>query len=80
MAKTITIRLDESIYDIFRKLAEEENRTLSNFIETAALRYIQETEYVDEYEMEEIRRNRSLNRSIRRGLTDVKHQRGRFAV
>ena len=79
MAKTVTIRLDEGIYGIFRKFAEEENRTLSNFIETAALRYIQETEYVDEYEMEEIRRNRSLNRSIRRGLADVKHQRGRFA-
>jgi predicted transcriptional regulator len=78
MAKTITIRLNDSIYNIFKKLAEEENRTLSNFIETAAIRYIEEVEMVDEYEMEEIRNNKSLNQSIKQGLKDAGQKRGRF--
>jgi predicted transcriptional regulator len=78
MAKTITIRLDDRIYSLFRKLAEEENRTLSNFIETAALRSIQESESVNEFEMAEIRSNRTLNQSLKRGLADAKNKRGRF--
>ena len=78
MPKTITIRLDDGTYSIFRRLAEGENRTLSNFIETAALRYIQETEYVDEYEMAEIRGNRPLSQSIKRGHVDAKRRKGRF--
>jgi predicted transcriptional regulator len=78
MAKTITIRLDDGIYRVFRKLAEEENRTLSNFIETAALRYLEECEDVDEFEMTEIRNNRSLNQSLKRGHADAKQRKGRF--
>ena len=78
MAKTITIKLDDRIYSLFRKLAEEENRTLSNFIETAALRSIQESESVDEFEMAEIRNNRTLNQSLKRGLADAKRKRGRL--
>jgi predicted transcriptional regulator len=78
MAKTVTIRLDDRIYSLFRKLAEEENRTLSNFIETAALRSIQESESVDEFEMAEIRDDRTLNQSLKRGLADAKHKRGRL--
>lgn len=79
MAKTVTLRLNDSIYGIFKKLAEEENRTLSNFIETAAIRYIEEIELVDEYEMEEIRNNRSLNQSLKQGIKDAGQKQGRFA-
>jgi predicted transcriptional regulator len=78
MSKTITLRLNNGIYEIFKKIAEEENRTISNFIETATLRYLEEIEMVDEFEMEEIKRNRSLNDSIKKGLKDVKTKQGRF--
>ncbi|MEA3225347.1 MAG: DUF6290 family protein [Planctomycetota bacterium] len=78
MAKTVTLRLNEEIYQLFRKLAEEDNRALSNFIETATLRYIEEQEYVDEFEMEEIRSNNPLNKSIKRALKDVASKKGRF--
>ncbi|MCK5115066.1 MAG: ribbon-helix-helix protein, CopG family [Candidatus Aegiribacteria sp.] len=79
MSKTVTLRLDEKIYKQFRELAEQDNRPLSNFIETVALRYIEEHGYVNEFEMAEIRENEYLNRSIRNGLQDAKSERGQFA-
>ncbi|MFH1039196.1 MAG: CopG family transcriptional regulator [PVC group bacterium] len=78
MSKTVTLRLDDKVYKRFRGLAEHDNRPLSNFIETAALRFIEEHEYVDEFEMAEIRDNAELNRSIESGLRDAKAKRGRF--
>ena len=41
MSKTVTLRLPEKTYERFRMLAERENRPLSNFIETAASRYVE---------------------------------------
>jgi len=78
MHKTITIRLAESRYKVFKNLADQENRPLSNFIETATLRYIESMEYADEFEMAEIRQNKELNESLKRGLADAKAKRGRF--
>lgn len=75
---TITLRLPENHYRLFRKLAEEENRSLSNFIETATIRHIEESEYADAFEMEEIRKNTSLNASLRRGHSDARLGKGRF--
>ena len=79
MSKTVTLRLDEKVYRKFRGLAEHDNRPISNFIETAALRFIEEHEYIDEFEMAEIKSNASLNRSIKAGLRDAKAKRGHFA-
>jgi hypothetical protein len=60
-------------------MATHDNRPLSNFIETAVLRFVEEREGVDEFEMAEIKGNASLNQSIKRGLRDAKAGRGRFA-
>ena len=79
MSKTVTLRLDDKVYTLLRGMAENDNRPLSNFIETAALRFIEEHGYVDEFEMLEIKNNTSLNRSIKSGLRDAKAGRGRFA-
>ena len=78
MSKTVTLRLDDDVYKRFRGLAEDDNRPLSNFIETAVLRFIEEHEHIDEFEMAEIRGNSGLNRSIKSGLRDAKAKRGRF--
>ena len=78
MSKTVTLRLNENIYKLFRAMAESDNRTLSNFIETSALRYIEEHEYVDDFEMNEIRNNQQLNRSLKRALKDMKAKKGKF--
>jgi len=79
MSKTVTLRLDDKVYRRFRRLAERDNRPLSNFIETAALRHIEGERFVDEFEMDEIRGNTALNRSLKRGLKDAAAGRGRVA-
>ncbi len=78
MTKTITLRLNEERYLRFRQLAEEDNRPLSNFIETAVLRYIEDQGYVDEFEMSEIRENVELNESLIRGMRDAETGKGKF--
>ncbi len=72
MSKTITLRVSEQRYEIYKKLAEEDNRSMSNFIETAVNKYIENDIYVDEEEMEEIKNNKELLKSIERGIEDVK--------
>ena len=78
MAKTVTLRLKDSVYLRLRTLAERDNRSLSNFIETATLRYLEQEEYADEFEVLEIRQNAALQESIERGLADAAEKRGRF--
>ena len=78
MSKTVTLRLPEETYQRFRILAERENRPLSNFIETAAFRYTESEQVVNEFEMEEIRTNTALNKSLKQGVKDAKAGRGRF--
>ena len=78
MSKTVTLRLNESIYNMFRNLAISENRTLSNFIETSVLRFIDYNQFVDEFELTEIRNNKELNTSLTRAVEDVKAKKGRF--
>jgi len=78
MSKTVTLRLDDAVYRLFKTVAERENRPLSNFIETAVTRFVQKHETVDEFEMAEIRNNTELNRSLKRGLADARRRRGTF--
>ncbi len=78
MSKTITLRLSEENYNKYKSLADRDNRPISNFIETAVKRFIEQNIYVDEFEMEEINNNVELNKSIKKGLSDVKSKKGRI--
>jgi hypothetical protein len=42
------------------------------------LRFVEEQEFVDGFEMAEIKANKELNRSLRHGILDAKKKRGRF--
>ncbi len=75
MSKTVTLRLNERVYELFSRLAERDNRPLSNFIETAVLRFIEVEQVVDDFEMEKV----EANKSIRRGHRDAEEKRGQFA-
>ena len=68
MAKTITVRVDDSIYNIFKKAAEGQNRTISNYLEYATLNYTVNEVSVDDSEMEEIL---SFEKDIKKGLLDI---------
>jgi len=54
MAKTITLTMDDMLYEKFRQYAHMDNRSLSNFIKTAAMQYIENKALMDDFEMEEI--------------------------
>ena len=78
MSKTITLRISDEKYKTYKLLAERENRPISNFIDTAVTRFIERNELVDEFEMEEIRKNLELNKSLQQGFKDMKAQKGKF--
>ena len=78
MSKTVTLRLKEDVYERLKRLAKDDNRPLSNYIETAALRFADDDEFADEFEMKEIRENTALNRSFKKGRLDAQAKRGQF--
>jgi len=78
MSKTVTLRLDDEIYEEFRRAADAERRPLSNLIETSALLRIREQQFVDDAEMAEIMANERLLERLRKGSEDARLKRGRF--
>lgn len=78
MAKTVTLRLDDATYDIIKQHAKADNRPLSNYIETATLKYIEEVDYVDDFEMENILNDENLIRNLKKGSADAVNRKGRF--
>jgi uncharacterized protein (DUF1778 family) len=78
MPKTLTVRIDDEKYRLIAEAAEADNRSVSNFIETAALEKAAAEIFVPESEMAEIRSNRSLMRNLKRGHRDSAARRGRF--
>ena len=71
MPKTITIRIDDSVYDIFKKAANGERRSISNFIEYATLTYVTNELYVSDDEMNEILQDSSLVKNLHKGLKEI---------
>lgn len=57
---------------------EEKHRNRSNVNKVTDRRADEAQEYVDDDEMEEIRNNKHLNKSLKRGYQDVKLKKGRF--
>jgi uncharacterized protein (DUF1778 family) len=78
MSKTVTLRLKDEIYNVFLEAARAENRTLSNFIETAAFNRIREQQFVDDVEMAEILADEGLVKRIRQGSRQARSRKGRF--
>ncbi|HOE99786.1 MAG TPA: ribbon-helix-helix protein, CopG family [Spirochaetota bacterium] len=68
MSKTITIRVDDSTYELLKKAANGERRTISNFIEYAALNYLTTENYVSDNEMNEINK---FSEDLKKGLDDI---------
>ena len=78
MPKTVTLRLNDRVHKKLRTLAERDHRTLSNFIETATLRYVEQSQFVDEFEMDVLAQDEELNKSLKRGHRDMKAKKGQF--
>lgn len=78
MHKTVTLRLKDDVYKIFAETAKAENRSLSNLIETAALKNIREQQFVDDVELAEILSNNDLLRRMKEGSIEAQQLKGRF--
>ena len=78
MPKTITVRVDDSTYNTIKAAADSERRTISNFIEYAALSYVQNNCFVEDNEMRDIIEDKDLMSSIARSLEDIKE--GKYRI
>ncbi len=68
----------DNVYRIFLEIAKAENRSLSNFIETAALQNIREQQFVDDVELAEILSNTDLIKRLKEGSAEAQQLKGRF--
>lgn len=78
MAKTLTLRLDDDVYQLFASAAQAESRSMANLIQRAALAQIRERQFAEDYEMAEILANESLLERLKQGSADARMGRGRF--
>lgn len=78
MAKTLTLRLDDAAYETFLRAAKAERRSISNLIETSALRQLRESSFVDDVEMAEILSRPELVKRLKAGSRDAHKRKGRF--
>jgi hypothetical protein len=78
MNKTITIRIEEGVYEQFKEYAAIERRSIANSIETLALTKLYESSVIDSFEMEEIQNNHALLKKLKNGHKAVKERSGRF--
>ena len=70
--KTVTMRVDDDIYQTIKLAAEGQKRNISNFIEFATMQYLLTDQYVDELEMREILKDESLLDNLEGGFNDLK--------
>jgi len=70
--KTVTMRIDDSIYDMIKLAAEGQKRNLSNFIEFATMQYLTSSQFVENDEMAEIMNDKELVKNLMDGLEDFK--------
>ena len=78
MSKTITLRVNDHVYQMIKTAADGQRRNLSNFIEFATLQYLTSATYVDDEEMELILSDTELLSNLQQGLEDIK--KGDFTI
>ena len=78
MSRTVTLRVENNLYEKLKEHAKSENRNLSNFIETAVLNYIEQIELTDEQETKDIFTDTDLIERLNKGSSDAANKRGRF--
>ncbi len=77
MART-TINLEKALFKQIQTMAERDNRSTPNMIETILKRYLEEMQFVDELEMASFQHDTDLQKDIQRSWTDYK--KGRYEI
>jgi len=70
--KTLTLRVDDDVYNMIKLASDGAKRNISNFIEYATLQYLTSSQYVDSDEMNEILEDKELIKSLSQGLKEAK--------
>lgn len=76
--KTVTMRVDDSIYKMIKQAADGQRRNISNFIEFATIQYLTSSTYIDDNEMSEILSDKDLVKSLKEGFDEV--QSGEYTI
>lgn len=75
MHKTITLRINDDVYQMFKKAAQGSRRTISNFLEYATLSFLSQDAFVSDNEMKGIMNDKDLMESLKQGEKDIKARR-----
>ena len=78
MAKTVTVRVDDTTYKRIKSAADSERRTISNFIEYATMAYVESSTFVDDQEMKDIAGDKVLLKNLKKSIDDIK--RGNYRI
>ena len=78
MAKVVTVRLSEEEYQRIAAVAKLERRPISNFMTLMVIKGIEESDYVDAVEMDQILADKPLMAKLRVGHHDAKRRRGKL--
>ncbi len=71
MSKTVTIRLDEDVYQTIKSAAQAEKRTISNLMTYAVVSYLESSSFVSDEEMRDISEDKDLIHRLQNALKDV---------
>jgi predicted transcriptional regulator len=78
MAKTVTVRIDDSTYKRIKSAAEAQRRTISNFMEYATMSYLESSAFVNNEEMKGISQDQELIETLSKAMGDIK--RGNYRI
>lgn len=78
MAKVVTVRLSEDEYRKIAVAAKLDRRPLSSFMTLLVIKGLEEGEYVDAVEMDQITSDKRLMAKLQAGHRDARQRKGRF--
>ena len=78
MSKTITVRLDDDVYQTIKSAAQAEKRTISNLVEFATVSYLESSNFVSDEEMRDLQEDKNLIRHLQDSLKDI--ERGNYRI
>ncbi len=78
MAKVVTVRLSDEDYRKIAAAAKLERRPLSNFMTLMVIKGVEEGDYVDPIEMDQILSDKGLMTKLQAGHRDAKQHKGKL--
>jgi len=69
--KTLTLRVDDDVYNMIKLASDGAKRNISNFIEYATIQYLTSSQYIENNEMTEILNDDNLVKSLKQGLKEA---------